>query len=461
MAQSSQNNPDHRLDSWKEIAAFFGRNERTVRRWATDRALPVHRIPGATKGRIFAFEGELREWLAASGEQDQSNPQVPEPIRPVALLKPTGIRSARTWLTALALCAAAATIFAFRGTHLFTVHALPLTGSATGKPDPINPGTAQAEDLYLQGRYYWNRRTPEDLNRAVDYFNQAIAQDPNSSKAYVGLADSYDLLREYSAMPSSEAYPRALAAATKAVQLDRSSADAHLSLAYVTFYWSWDAAGAEGEFKRALTLDPNDARAHHWYATFLLTSQRLPESLAQINQAQSLDPSSVAILADKAEILHYSHQTDAAIAQLKQIEATEPSFTDAHRYMSEICLARKDYLNYLKEWREMAILLHDQHELAVESAAEKGFSTGGYHGMLEGTLRAQKKLNGEGTVPSFSLAVTYALLGEKQNSLQCLRSAYEKHDSSLLFLLTEPAFHTLRNEPEFKDLVARVCPGAH
>jgi tetratricopeptide (TPR) repeat protein len=422
--------------------------------------MPVHRIPGTAKGRVFAFEAELREWLSVSGTLDQPNrlhDSQSEVPREGATRSNSHLMEKR--LAALFVCAAlAAAIFAFRSARHYLVHASATTGPAAKKTNSIRPETSQAEDLYLQGRYYWNRRTPDDLNRAVDYFTQAIVRDPNYANAYVGLADSYNLLREYSAMPPSEAYPRALAAASRAVELDDSSADAHLSLAFATFYWSWDSVGAEREFKRALELNPGSARAHHWYATFLLSSQRFPEALTQIEKARSLDPSSVAILADKAEILQESHQTRAAMDLLKQIEAADPNFTSAHRYMAEIYLARKDYPDYLKEWRQTATLLRDQNELEVEGAAEKGFSTGGYEGMQKGILRAQKRLNSQGAVPAFSLAMTYARLGDKQESLQCLRAAYEKHDSSLLFLSTEPAFDGLRGAPEFDDLLGRVSP---
>ena len=460
MNQLSQSAADRRLDSWKEIAAFFGRNERTVRRWATSQAMPVHRIPGAAKGRIFAFESELREWLVVSGTLEQPN-RLQDSQSELTREEDnrSGSRLTKKRLAALFVCAAlAVAIFVFRDALRFLVHPAVTPGPAAKKSNSISPETSQAEDLYMQGRYYWNRRTPDDLNRAVDYFTQAIVRDPNYANAYVGLADSYNLLREYSAMPPSEAYPRALAAAKKAVELDDSSADAHLSLAFATFYWSWDSVGAEREFKRALALNPDDARAHHWYATFLLSSRRFPEALTQIEKAQNLDPSSVAILADKAEILQEAHQIPAAVDLLKQIEAADPSFTSAHRYMAEIYLARKDYPDYLKEWRRTAILLRDQNEMEVEGAAEKGFSTAGYDGMLKGMLRVQKRLNGQGAVPDYSLATTYARLGDKKDSLQYLRAAYEKHDSSLLFLLSEPAFDNLRGVPEFDDLVVRVRP---
>lgn len=459
MAQLSQDPLDRRLDSWKEIAAFFGRDERTVRRWAAGRALPVHRIPGASKGRVFAFESELRQWLTASAEQGLSSPPKEDQPRNARYgVGPVTTSHVRKWLIGLTALAAVAVLLVFNVTRYFSVHARPMSLTTAPKPIGTKPQRAQAEALYLQGRYYWNRRTPDDLVRAVDYFTQATQSDSSYSNAYVGLADSYSLLREYSAMRSDEAYPRALAAAKRAVELDDSSSEAHSSLAFVTFYWSWDAVGAEREFKRALALNPNDARAHHWYATFLLSCRRVPESLAQIDEAQKLDPTSVAILADKGDILNIANQTDAAMSLLRQIETTEPSFVSAHRYLSEIYLARKDYPDYLKEWQHMMILLKDQNGLAVERAAEEGFSKGGYQGMLRGTLRAQKELNNSGIVPAYSLAITYARLGEKQNSLQCLRDAYDKHDSSLLFLSIEPAFDSLRNDSEFRDLEARVSP---
>src|SRR5579863_970340 len=167
MAQFPQNSPDRRLDSWKEIAAFFGRNERTVRRWATDRGLPVHRIPGAVKGRIFAFEAELHQWLATSGEQSppaQSQDTQPKPGP--ELLAHFGLRPVKKWLAALALCAAVAGLLAFRFSHRLIVHALPMTEPSVGNSSTPRTESSQAEELYLQGRYYWNRRTPEDLNRA-------------------------------------------------------------------------------------------------------------------------------------------------------------------------------------------------------------------------------------------------------------------------------------------------------
>ena len=463
MVQLAQDNLGRRLDSWKEIAFFFGRDERTVRRWEKERALPVHRIPGALKGRVFGYEAELQEWLSAS--ESLSGAAQPEPSQSKAPAQPVQrflFGTVEKWLATLAISGVlAAAIFVYRTAHLsVTARAsvTPVTSATERASD--HSFDSGAEELYLQGRYYWNKRTPDDLKRAVDCFTQAIVRDPSYSKAYVGLADSYNLLREYSAMPASEAYPRALAAATKAVMLDDNSSEAHASLAFATFFWSWDAAGAEREFKRALVLNPSDARAHHWYASFLLTCRRFPESLTEIETARRLDPSSVAILADKAQILNVSGQTDAAVILLKQIETAEPSFASAHRYLSEIYFTRKDYPAYLHELKRTAVLLQDPQELEVIRAAEHGYSRSGYHEMLDGMLSAQMRLKSEGSLPDYYLALTYARMGKKKDAVHYLNAAYREHESSLLSVPTEPAFDDLHDDPEYKELMARVNPAA-
>src|ERR1039457_5518814 len=171
-------------------------------------------------------------------------------------------------------------------------------------------------------------------------------------------------------MPPEEAYPRALAAAKKAVELDGSSAEAHTSLAFATFYGSFDAAEAEREFRRALALNPNDARAHHWYATFLYTEGRYSEALGQIEIAQQLDPASNAIVADKGLILLYAGPREQGVALLKQLESTEPAFLSTYSYLQSAALMDKDYPAYLEARAKAARLLHDQRELALVKAEE-------------------------------------------------------------------------------------------
>src|SRR5579863_10317967 len=212
--------------------------------------------------------------------------------------------------------------------------------SASG---PHHAANRDAEDYYLKGRFYWNKRTPESLNQAVDSFTQAIVHDPNYSDAYVGLADCYNLMREYTLMPASEAYPRALVAAKKAVELDDHSSAAHASLAFVSFYGMWDAGTADEEFRRAIDLDPNNANAHHWYATYLQAMRRSDESLNEIDRAQALDPNSSSILADKGILLLRAGHRQEGLRLLRQLEQDDPNAVSPHRYLRFAYREQGDY----------------------------------------------------------------------------------------------------------------------
>jgi tetratricopeptide (TPR) repeat protein len=457
-----------RLDSWKEIATFFGRDERTVKRWEKERGLPVHRVPGGVRGSVFAYAAELSQWLKdPRAEVTESSEQpsrieanassaggMQEPVISKQVVTPTIPPRSSRFEVARILGLLVAILLGF----LILKHQIPrqpTSASAISLARSVHRPNPEAEDLYLKGRYFWNKRTPEDLNKAVDLFTQAIVRDPGYVQAYVGLADSYNLLREYSVMPASEAYPRALAAAKKAVELDDTSAEAHNSLAFVTFYWTWDAATAEQEFKRAIQLNPDYVAAHHWYATFLMATARDPEAAVEIEKARELDPSSTPIMADRGYILFRAGQAKQGIAVLKQIETTEPAFLSPHLYLSNIYLEGKDYPDYLVEMKKVAQLRHDAAALAIMNAAERGFAAGGARGMWESMLAVQKKFYLQGELPPYQLAQTYSQLGESREALKYLQEAYDKRDAALVFLKTDHSFDGLREDASFRELVAR------
>lgn len=329
-------------------------------------------------------------------------------------------------------------------------------------PTSSTPGLAhraanrEAEEFYLKGRYYWEKRTPESLTKAVDFFTQAIVHDPNFAQAYVGLADCYNLLREYTVMPSSEAYPRAQAAAKRAVELDPQSSEAHASLAFVSFFGMWDVVTADREFRRAIELDPNNAAAHHWYATYLMCLRRHSESLAEIERARSLDPASKSVLADKGMLLFDAGQQQEGIALLKQMEENEPDFISPHRFLGEIYLLTSDYPHYLTEARSEATLLHDKSAIAIASAAEKGFATGGGKGLLQALLRQQQELYDHGRFSPYNLAETYSVMERKQEALQYLRAAYDLHADSVFSMEIDRAFDKLHDEPAFRRMLADI-----
>src|SRR3984957_17066568 len=425
---------NRRLDTWKEIGAFFGRDERTGKRWESTRGLPVHRVPGGGRANVYANTDELVEWLkgknvtvetdatsnvvasAEAGGGAEGGAKANDVVGAGSVLLAGNVRQAEAGgverrvgqrrtaergdgasavsrearyiaiaiviLATFAIVGVARRVSSARGGTKKT--------TATRVVDP------EAEQFYLKGMYYFNKRTPETLNQAVDYFTQAVVRDPQYAEAYVGLADCYNLLREYTVMPASEAYPRAMAAAKRAIALDDSLSGAHSSLAFVDFYWSWDVAGAQREFQRAIELDGKSVLAHHWYATFLLALGKLPESLQEIEKAQQLDPQSNAILADKGLILFHNGQKEQAVTLLKQIETAEPDFLSPHNYLAAIYFVQGDYRQYLEESRIAATLLHDERRLAIVGASEKGFASGGSRGMLNAMLKEQQTLHDNG-----------------------------------------------------------------
>lgn len=335
---------------------------------------------------------------------------------------------------------------------LHSAKAGPRVQSASG----MHPANPEAKELYLQGRYYWNKRTPDDLQKAVDYFTQAIVHDPGYSDAYVGLADCYNLLREYSVMKGSDAYPRALAAARKAVELDDRSSQAHASFAFASFWGEWDVATADREFRRAVELDPNNATAHHWYATYLMQLGRSSEALTEIEHAQGADPTSKSILADKGAILGAMGRVQEAIALLQQVERAEPEFISPHRYLKVLYLSEANYPDYLAELRQEAILQGDTAEAMVAEAATKGFNSGGSRAMFENMRREQQQLFEKGKLSPYILARTCASAGDKQGALKYLKIAYEQHDEQIVEVLGDHAFDSLRSEPALRQLVADI-----
>jgi tetratricopeptide (TPR) repeat protein len=447
-----------RLDTWKEIGAFFGRDERTVKRWESTRGLPIHRVPGAGRANVYAYEQELTEWLQGAGSnsaregaqpdsEDVASAPGDDAERSAPAARPTGARLIALMLLAVLVA----------GTGLFLAwhywsSALgnPLNKTAAYKPDP------KAEDLYLKGIYYWHRRTPESLNQAVDYFTQAIVRDPNYAQAYVGLANCYNLLREYSSMKQEEAYPRAKAAAERAIALDDSLSAAHSSLAFVDMYWTWDFETAEREFRRAIELDPGSVPAHHWYATALMAMGRHDEAMAEIDRAQKLDPQSAAILADRALIVFNGGQQEQGIRGLQELERSDPSFLSPHRYLKDIYLSRGDDKNFLAEAKTVADAMHDDVQERLVALGQKALATGGHKGLLNALLQENKRLYDAGQVPAYEVARAYARLGENREALDYLQQSYKRHEPVIIGMETEELFAPLHNDPAYQKILHDV-----
>ena len=457
---------NRRIDSWKEIAAFFGRDERTVKRWEKERGLPVHRLPGE-RGGVFAWSDELTHWLNSSnGKSEMGNPAsaaapVPPPAAdPAPPAQPESSHPAHPRLSGtnvlsiavLALAVFALSLYAFRFLRHPGAHDR-VAGTQPGRhiPDP------EAEQFYLKGRYYWSRRTEGSLRQAIDAFTQAVVHDSDYAQAYAGLAECYDVMPEFSSMPRSEAFPRAIAAASKAVTLDDSLAEAHRSLAFALFYWDWNVKRAFAEYQRAIQLDPQDEEAHHWYATSLLTLGRYREALAEIDRAQQLDPASRSIVSDQALIHFWAGQRTAATDKLREIERAEPDFFSAPRYLAGIAFAEKDYRGFIHETRRLADISSDPQLQAIADAAQQGLEKNGERGMLEAIRVVQQQYFDSGQTSGFDLARTSALLGRKEEAVTSLKAAFAAHDYMLMSIASDPSFALLRGYPAFEDLRRQVA----
>lgn len=231
---------------------------------------------------------------------------------------------------------------------------LKLTPEESARLSATRPVDPDAYELYLKGRYFWNKRTEADYEKAIDYFYQAIARDPQYARAYSGLADAYALLgsRPNAKMPRSEAMPRAKAAALTALKLDDSIAEALASLAFVEMHYEWNFPASEQQFKRALELNPNYATAHEWFAYWLMAQGRTDESIGEINRAQRADPLSVIIKTDSADLLELAGRFDEAIQTVREAMDLDPNFRLAHYFLGEAFIGKKMFPDALAEYQK-------------------------------------------------------------------------------------------------------------
>lgn len=453
MAASMDNVPERtRIESWKEIASFFGRDERTVKRWEKSRRLPVRRLPGSKSG-VFAYSDELVGWLNSRSSQIASASALPSPAGTAPAddaAVASGWLRARyrklLWLTPV-LAVLLIAFFASRRLHQ------PATPSAPGS---LSQAGSPAAELYLRGRYYWSHRTEGTLRQAVDAFTQAVARDPKYAPAYAGLADSYNLMPEYTGMPESKAFPIAIEAARRAVSLDDSLSEAHRALAYGLFFWEWDADQAFREFRRAAQLDPTDEDVHAWFARALFTLGRYPEAKTEIEHARQLEPTSRSVLATQGLIRYWAGESDAGIAQLKELESAEPDFSAPARYLVQIYFRERDYPAYIDQLKHLAALGPNPKLTALASAADGGWKRDGARGMLEDLHTVELDSYRKGEASGYDLAVVCSRLGRKQEADQYLQAAFGVRDSRVIQVLRGDLDADMRGDQRFEQLKRAV-----
>ena len=316
------------------------------------------------------------------------------------------------------------------------------------------PVGTEAHELYLKGRFFWNKRDPSGIAKAVDYFQQAVAKDPNYAPAYAGLADAYALSGGFNLVPVADAMPKAKAAAEHALQLEGNLAEAHASLGLIAPFLNWDWPDAQRHLQRAIELNPNYATAHHWYAeAYLMPMGRVDEAIAEMHKAQELDPLSAVISTDLGKELYFARRYDDAIVELRRALEFDPNFVSAHNWISDTLLERGDYPEAIAEL-EKTRPFREERVYARQSAY--------LHARMGRTVQARSELvkslglsKGK-PVSSGALALTYAALGDKDNAFLWLEKAYAENSSFMTSLKFWTAFDPLRSDPRFVDLLRRV-----
>lgn len=313
-----------------------------------------------------------------------------------------------------------------------------------------------AYELYLKGRYWWNRRTVDGLNKAIGYFEQAITQAPDYALAYAGLADSYNLLSILEAMPPHEAFLKARSAATHALEIDDTLAEAHTSLGWIKCVYEWDWEGSEREFKHAIELSPGYAIAHDWYGVCLAQRGQFDRALSELTQAERLDPISFVIQVHIGWVHFYSGQYDQAIERYQKVLEMDPNYAWAHMHLGQAYEQKKMYPESIAELRRALSLSSNAHRYvarlgrlyAVSGQIEEARK------LLDELLATQKKRY----VSPYSIALVYAGLNEKDRALDWLRIGMEQRAGRMVRLQVDPRFNNLRAEPQFKEILQRINP---
>jgi TolB-like protein/DNA-binding winged helix-turn-helix (wHTH) protein/Flp pilus assembly protein TadD len=331
------------------------------------------------------------------------------------------------------------------------IEVTPREQAALKSVKPVDP---EAYEAYLKGRYFWNKRTADGLKKAVDYFNQAITKDPSYAAAYSGLADSYALLGDwqYAVMNPKEAMPRAKAAAMKALELDDSLGEAHASLAFCLDGFDWNFEAGDREFRRAIELSPGYATGRHWYSWHLALLGRNSEAIAEMTKAENLDPLSLIINADLAELLLIAHFPDEATEQSRKTIEMDPNFAFAHNQLAQAYLEKQMFAEAIAEL-EKAIQISGGSPTFTANLA-RAYAATNRRAEAVRLLNDLKKRSAPGHAYAAEVAMIYAALGDKDQAMTWLEKAYEERFNPGVLL--RPGFDPLRSAPRFQELIRRI-----
>jgi serine/threonine-protein kinase len=335
-----------------------------------------------------------------------------------------------------------------------------ITGAEEQKIAKGYTANQEAYQLYLRGRYYWNKRTSADLKKSVEYFQQAIDKDPAYGLAYAALAEGYILFPQYDVTSPQDAIPKARAAAQKAIEIDESLAEAHNALATVKSNYDWKFPEAEAEWQKAIALNPNYATAHQWYAEFLLGMGRYDEALAELKRAQELDPLSLIIYVVLGEAYRVKGEYDQAIEQQKKALEIDPNFARAHLYLARAYQQKGLFEEAADEFSKAFVLMGSSTEdasrfSAALKAAYKTSGAKGYWQTMAELLTTRAPAMGVPVPPAIVLAGFWAQAGQPDKAFELFEQAYQARDEGVLHL-KDPIYAPLRSDPRYADLLRRV-----
>ena len=575
-----------RLESWKEIAAYLGRDVTTVRRWEKREGMPVHRHVHDKGGSVYAFSSELDAWLqsrklrleeedegdkaetpvdAESDHRPKGTPQallrlVLAGMAALVLLSVTYVRirshagnSRQAKISSLAVLPlknlsgdstqeyladgmtealigrlsgirdlrviSRTSVMRFKDTQLsvpeiartlrvdaivegsiiregsrIRIHAqlirgatdehiwseeypreyrsllevqeevarriaeqiqISLTPEDRARLASTHPVDPEAHENYLKGRYYFNQRTGDALNKSIASFQQAIARDSRYALAYSGLADAYAMLGFRGAFPSKDALSRAKTAALKAIELDETLTEPHASLAFIAETHEWDWATAEREYKRALELNPSDARTHNWYAGYLMYVGRFDDGISEAKCARDLDPLSLPINNALAGRLLAGSRYDEALKQVQKTLELDAHFAPAHQTLGWVYLHSGKQEEAIREFQN-ALQLSGTADADLQLDLGIAYAVTGKRDEARRILAKLENLHEQRGVPSGSVAILHGALGESNEAFAWLEKAYEERDPQLTYIKAGRRFEPLRKDPRFTELVHRV-----
>ena len=328
-----------------------------------------------------------------------------------------------------------------------------LSGADVAKVEKSYTANPEAYQLYLKGKFHWNKRTGEALKQAAEFYRQAIEKDPSYALAYSGLAETYVLFSSYDVAPATDSMPQAKAAAQRALEIDDSLAEAHTALGFYLANYEWDRSGSEKEYRRAIALKPNYSTAHHWLGADIVNMKRFDESISELKRAEELDPLSPIIGTNLADTLVFARRYDEAIAQYKRILIRNPNFEYAHRALGRAYGLQGNYSEGIAELRTALEL--------TNGTSTKGFlglflAKSGKRDEAEKLLNELKQEATRNYVQGYTFAVIYIGLGDKAEALNSLEKHMEARSETANAYAVAPELDDLHSEPRFKAMLKRM-----